>query len=454
MKENAPMIDAIAPQTASGPRGFALLKLLYGYYRDPLFTLADAARQYGDITLLKVGPYAVYQVAQPDHIKYILQDNNRNYRIGGAFDQTLPVTGRGIATSQGDQWLWARRMMQPLFVKGQIAAYAPLVTDATAAMLAGWAGKSRLNLYHELLALNHRILGRLLFNVDLAEHQATLKALAFAREYTNARINALVSIPAGWPTPRNRQFQRAVEHLDTFAYGLIRAARAQNREGNDLLSALLHLRDEKTGEGMTDTQLHDELMTLFFAAYEDPANALTWALGVLTHAPEMMARLRDEVDTVLGGRTPTYDDLAALPYTGAVVEETLRLYPPTWSLLRDVVEDDHIGGYAVTAGSSILINIHLAHRLPESWPNPETFQPERFLPENAAGRSRYAYLPFGGGPRQCIAAAFALMQMKLMLAMVVQHYSLEWASDYPMQPNATHSLRPAQDAAIRITVRR
>jgi cytochrome P450 len=271
------------------------------------------------------------------------------------------------------------------------------------------------------------------------------------RDYTNRRINALVTVPTRWPTPRNRRFWASVALLDEFAYRRIRAARKADQPSDDLLSLLMNVRDEKTGVGLSDEELHDELMTLFFAAYEDPANALSWALSLLTHHPDVEKRLRDEIDSTLGGRVPTYEDVSKLDYTGAVVDETLRLYPPTWSLLRDVVDEDIVGGYPIAAGSSILVNIHLAHRSPEVWPQPETFKPERFLPENSAGRPRYAFLPFGGGPRQCIAAALATMQLKLMLAQLIQSYRFEWASAYPPPADATHSLRPPRDIAVRVS---
>jgi cytochrome P450 len=259
-----------------------------------------------------------------------------------------------------------------------------------------------------------------------------------------------VTVPTRWPTPRNRHFWESVALLDEFAYRRIHTARQAHHPTDDLLSMLMKVRDEKTGVGLSDEELHDELMTLFFAAYEDPANALSWALALLTHQPEVEKRLREEIDSALAGRTPTYEDLSKLDYAGAVVDEALRLYPPTWSLLRDVVEDDVVGGYPIQAGSSILVNIHLAHRLPEFWEQPHVFNPDRFLPENSAGRPRYAFLPFGGGPRQCIAAALATMQLKLMLAQLIQTYRFEWVSVYPLKADATHSLRPPRDIAVRL----
>ncbi len=449
------MTDTLNTKNVSGPRGLDLLKTLLGYYRNPLDALARVAQEHGEISLLKVGSYTVYQISHPDHIKYVLQDNNRNYRMAGTFNQTRPVVGQGLSTNEGESWLLHRRLMQPLFGRGQVAIFAPLIAQATTSMLERWhadAGTGQpIALYPQLLALNHTILGKMLFDVDVMGADApVLAALSNVRDYTNRRINALVTVPTKWPTPRNHHFWESVALLDTFAYRRIRAARESMLQTDDLLSLLMNVRDEKTGLGLSDEELHDELMTLFFAAYEDPANALSWAISLLTHHPDVEKRLRAEIDSTLAGRAPTYEDMAKLDYTGAVVDETLRLYPPTWSLLRDVVDDDVVSGYPIAAGSSILVNIHLAHRSPEFWQQPDEFNPDRFLPENSVGRPRYAFLPFGGGPRQCIAAALATMQLKLMLVLLMQSYHFDWASAYPLQPDATHSLRPPRDIAVRV----
>ncbi|MBZ0289655.1 MAG: cytochrome P450 [Anaerolineae bacterium] len=238
------MIDVLHPRIPTGPRGLALLKLLADYYRNPLDALANVTAQYGEIVLFKVSSYTVYQIAQPDHIKHVLQDNNRNYRMSGSFDQTRPVVGHGLSTNEGDSWLFHRRLMQPLFGRGQVAVFAPMIAQATAAMFERWrasaaTGRS-LALYPELLALNHHILGKLLFNVDVTgADRRVLDALNFVRTYTNQRINTLVNVPSNWPTLRNRRFWESVNLLDDFAYGLIREARAGNRQTDDLLSMML-----------------------------------------------------------------------------------------------------------------------------------------------------------------------------------------------------------------------
>jgi cytochrome P450 len=445
-------LNTVPLKTAVGPRGLDLLKLVYHYYRDPLATLGDAAQKYGDITLFQVGPYTFHQITHPRHIQHVLQNNNRNYDIDDSYIEVEAVAGRGLATNRGDPWLWARRLMQPLFSRGQVSVFAPLMTCKTADLIERWSPAARegqvTNLYPDLLALNHHILGKLLFNADFTgENGSILEALRITRDYTNRRINALVTVPNRVPTQRNRQFWAAVETLDHFVYGLIAAARQKPAGESDLLSMMVNLRDEK-GVGMTDVQLHDELMTLFFVGYEDPANALAWTLALLMTHPEMMERVRTEIDSLLAGRAPTYFDLSNLTYTSAVIDEALRLYPPTWTILRDVVEDDVIEGYKLPKGSSILVNVYLTHRLTEFWENPDVFNPERFLPEQATSRPRYAYLPFGGGPRQCIGAALALMQIRLMLVLILQHYHLTPLDARMPRPGTNHSLRPAEDMAV------
>lgn len=442
-------------KTASGPQGLQFLRLIANFYADRLQTLSNVAAQHGSVVRFQLGSYAVHQIFHPDHIRYVLQDNNRNYRISGRFDETKPVVGRGLTTSDGDDWLWARRLMQPLFGKGQVAVFLPAIQQATEAMLERWSahGSSDLMLYPEMLSLNHIILGKILFNVQLdGADSPVLHALQIVREYSNQRISAIVTVPTKWPTPRNRRFWSAVEMLDNFAYDLIAAARKKDTPTDDMLSLLLRVRDEK-GVGMTDTQIHDELMTLFFAAYEDPANALFWALALLGDHPEVVTGLRAEIETVLGYRQPTFDDLPDLVLTHAVVEEALRLYPPAWSLMRDLIEDDTVGGYSMKAGGSVLINIYLAHRHPDFWEAPDEFRPERFLPQQTVNRPRFAYLPFGGGPHQCIAAALAIMQVKTILAMIIQRYHIEWVSPRPIRPVPNHSLRPDERVLVRLIPR-
>lgn len=447
-------------QVAPGPTGLKLILSLIGFYRDPLTMFTDLVGGYGDVARLALGPYRLYVVVQPAHVKQVLQDNNANYRIAGIFDETRPVVGQGLTTNNGDSWRRQRRLVQPGLHRQHIAAFADLITTATATLIERWRTPARsgvtFDIWPDLLQLNHRILGQVLFGIDLsaAVHAPTLAALETVRSVSVKRATALLKIPNSLPTPENLRFQRAVKLLDEFAYTLIRQHR-QAPPNNAVLSMLIVARDPvardpETDLAMSDRQLHDEIMTLFFAAYEDPANALAWAWYLLAGNPRVEQRLRTELAEVLQGRPPALSDLARLPYTTMVIDETLRLYPPTWGILRDVVADDEIGGYVIPAGSTVFIDSYLTHRLPTQWPNPEQFDPFRFAPEATANRPRYAYLPFGGGPRQCIGNALAMMEMQLVLTMLTQAYHFQLAPGFTVKQDARNSLRPHPGLWLRL----
>jgi cytochrome P450 len=249
----------------------------------------------------------------------------------------------------------------------------------------------------------------------------------------------------GIPARGKRQFQVARRELDRIVFQIIAEHQrqgAKESDGADLLSMLLGARDEETGNGMNDRQVHDEVITLLLAGHETTAVTLTWTWYLLSAHPDAERRLHEELDSVLGGRVPMPDDLAALPYTQMVVEEALRLYPPAWAILRRATGEDQIGPYRVPAGTSIFISPYAMHRHPAFWEDPDAFHPERFSPERSAGRPHFAYLPFGGGPRQCIGNTFALMEAQLVLATVAQRYQLRAVPGHVVEPNPLITLRP------------
>jgi cytochrome P450 len=251
-----------------------------------------------------------------------------------------------------------------------------------------------------------------------------------------------MALPACFPTPRNRQFRRALCELDTFVYRLIDERCQSQHRRDDLLSRLVAARDGETGERMPATQLRDEVMTLFVAGHTTVAATLSWTLYLLAQHPEVERTLQAELATVLEGRSPTARDLPRLAYTRMVIEEGLRLYPPTWLTARMPLEDDEIGGYRIPAQSVVLLSPYVLHRHPAFWEHPERFEPERFSPEQSARRPRFAYFPFGGGPRLCIGQSLAMMKMLLILAMVTQVYQLRLVPGHIVEPQARITLRP------------
>ncbi len=250
-------------------------------------------------------------------------------------------------------------------------------------------------------------------------------------------------MPPLWiPTPRNLAFKRARAELDRVVYDIIASRRRRHAPKGDLLDMLLAAREQGSGEGMTDRQLRDEVMTLLLAGHETTATTLTWTWYLLSKHPGAARKLRAELDVVLGGRLPGVGDLPALEYTQRVVRESMRLYPPVWVISRTAIEEDEIGGYTIPAGSILLLSQYAMHRHPDFWENPEGFDPDRFSPERSEGRHRYAYFPFGGGPRLCIGANLAMLETELILAILAQRYRLELLPGHPVEPEPLITLRP------------
>jgi len=395
----------------------------------------------------------VYLVSHPDLIKHILQDNNRNYHKSVGYEKTRPMLGYGLLTSEDDFWRRQRRLAQPAFHRKHISAFATTMTDATSQMLQRWQHHAEsgapFNAAAEMMRLTLTIVGRTLFNTDLSDEADKVgQALTIALEHTNRRMQSLFDLGEKLPTPENRRFNEAIKTLDEVVYGMIEERRRTNIDNGDLLSLLLHAQDEETGERMSDKQLRDEAMTIFLAGHETTANALAWTWYLLSKHPDVARRLRNELAAVLGGRTPTLDDLPNLVYTKMVLDEALRLYPPAWAIGRNSLAADKLGDYHLPANSIVVLSPYVTHRLPEFWPNPEGFDPERFRPEQAENRPRFAYFPFAGGPRLCIGNNFALMEMQLILAMIAQRYHLDLVPGHPIELEPMVTLRPRHGVLV------
>jgi cytochrome P450 len=444
-------------KAAPGPRGHLLLGSARDIQRDPLrFGLAMTQR-YGDIVRIRLLLWPAYLVNHPDGVKHVLQENQQNYNKDlYPYQIFKPLLGRGLVTNDGKSWLHQRRLMQPAFHRKRLAAFGSLMTDATVMMLDRWQDfaerAQQLDIAAEMLRLTLRIVGQALFNIDLSDETRIVgQALITVNKLLSDYIYAPFP-PLNVPTSRNRLIQTAFRTLDQVVQGIINQRRQQNMDTDDLLSMLLSVRDEETGQGMNDQQVRDEVMTLLIAGYETVSTALVWTWYLLSQYPEMEHRLHSELDIVLRGDQPTVEHLAVLTYTRMVIEEALRLYPPAWIFGRKAIAEDKIGGYFIPANSMILLSPYMTHRHPAFWEHPEVFDPERFTPERSAGRPHFAYFPFGGGPRMCIGSNFALMEMQLILATVAQHYKLRLVPGHTVEPEALLSLRPRY--GLRMTLHR
>jgi cytochrome P450 len=434
-----------------GPRGFPLVGVLPRAWPDPLQYLLDAACHYGDVVQLRLGPSRVYLLSHPDDIQYVLQDNARNYRKSSRIKRIRPLFGNGLSTSEGEVWRRQRRLMQPAFQPQRLAPSVAGMSEMITTLLERWrplaAHGHPLDMAAEMTALTQRMMGMTLFRTDLGrEVEDVSRAMAVVEEELNRRVWALLDVPLWIPTRRHRRLRYALRTLDQVVDRL-RAAHHGDDSG-DLLSMLMKARDPGTGEGMNETQWRDEVLTLLFAGHATTAAALAWTWALLAQHPHVQARLHREVVAVLGGRAPTATDLPHLLYTKMVIEEALRLYPPTWITARTPLQADDIGGYAIPAGAVVLLSPYVMHRHPRFWEAPTVFDPERFTPARSVGRPRYAYFPFGGGPRRCLGEHFALQEAQLIVAMVAQTYRLQLVPGHPVIPQPLLALRPRDGVRV------
>jgi len=434
-------------KTAPGPRGYPIIGNLPHMLRNPLQFLTNTVRQYGEVVHLgAMGPQQLYLVAHPDHVKYILQENNQNYTKGENFKAIKLIIGDGLAVNEGEAWRRERRLMQPTFHRQRVGALVNLMTQTISQMLDNWRtiepGKP-LDVFAQMMQLAQTILLKSLFSINSSDEINDLnQAWDTAYEYLSSQLWAVFKLPLWVPTPKNRRFQQAMQTLDTAVYRIIQERRQSNNVPDDLLSMLMDAYDEESGQGLSDKQLRDEIMAIFTGGFETSAAVLSWTWYLLSQHPNVERQLQEELVRVLGGRTPTLEDLPNLKYTRMVLEESMRLYPGAWVFTRTNLHDDEIGGYHIPAHSVIMISPYVTHRLPAFWENPEDFNPERFTKEKVASRPRYAYYPFGGGPRQCIGEIFAMTEMQLIIAIVAQQYRLHLVPGHPVEEEPMFTLRP------------
>jgi cytochrome P450 len=395
----------------------------------------------------------VLVVWQPEHVKHVLQDRHPIYTKESLDYRVLKrFLGEGLVTSDGALWLRQRRLMQPAFHRTSIADFAALMVERTRALLKDWDGPARfrrpVNVYHEMRRLSLDIATRALFGVDVHDdarrvgHTFAILSEALAENLYSPFF--FLFLHPVLPTPSNRRARAAVRALDDIVGSIIARRRARgSAAGDDLLSLLLHARDEEAdGAGMDDRQVRDEVMTVLLAGHETTAATLSWTWYLLDRHRDVAERLRSEIRGALGDRDPTVEDLPQLEGATRVIEEAMRLYPPAWIITRVAKEEDEIGGYRVAPRTIVTLSPYLTHHSKEVWPEPERFDPDRFTAERSAERPRFAYFPFAGGPRQCIGSEFALTEATLVLATIIRRYRLELASQREVVPQPVTTLRP------------
>src|SRR5215467_2416989 len=439
--------DKFPPGPYTGLKGWSFRAL----NQSPLEMFTELAR-YGDIVGIRVVNFRNIFVNHPDLIEEVLVGHTRRYYKGRVLRANRHVFGEGLLTSEGDFWLRQRRLVQPAFHRARIAAYAETMVEYAQQMLESWRGGEERDVHQEMMRLTLRIVAKTLFDADVAsDAQEVGKSLELLLEL-GANFRRTLFVPHWVPTPTNLRIKREIAYIESILYRIIGERRASGRDTGDLLSMLLHTQDED-GSRMTDKQLRDETITLFLAGHETTAASLSWTWWLLGQNPRVEAKLHAELDAALGGRSPSFDDLAKLPYTANVITESMRLYPPAWGLARVVVEDHELGGYPVRKGMGVAMAQWVVHRDPRWYDAPEEFRPERWEDDLLKRIPRFAYFPFGGGPRQCIGNSFAVMEATLILATVAQKFRLRLVPDHPVVPLASITLRPRYGVRVALESR-
>jgi len=439
-----------------GPRGHFLVGSGPEFGRDQLGFYTACARDYGDLVPIRLGPRRALLVYHPDAIEEVLVARSRDFvKSPGVRLLLRRLVGNGLFLAEGEFWLRQRRLVQPAFHRQRIGGYGEVMTSYTARRLAGWKDGDVLDVHAEMMTLTQIIVAKTLFDADVTDESysiaQTSNVLAAA---FGARIRSVVQFIPDWvPTPTNLRAGRALRHLDQVVHRMVAARRRVGEDRGDLLSMLLQAQDADDGRRMSDEQVRDEVMTLFMAGHETTAVALSWTWYLLAAHPDVEAGLVEELRRVLGDRPPTVADLPNLKYADMIVSESMRLYPPAYALARQAVNTTEVAGHSLAPGMVVIMPAWVVHRDPRWFEDPEAFRPERWAGDRARRLPRFAYFPFGGGPRQCIGNAFATMEAVLLLCTIAQRFRLAMEPGQRVAPAPYITLRPEPGPRMRLARR-
>ena len=417
---------------------------------DPLAVYTRWARDFGDIFYYRAGWIHVYFLNHPDLIESVLISQSQNFAKDKVIQNSRWFLGQGLLTSEGAEWRQQRRLCQPAFHRERLSSYGRTMSAYAEEMLAGWPQGEVRDIHQEMMQLTMRIVAKVLFSVEVSEDaQKVAAALNLLMRHTSGFRMIMPPPLRHLPLPALVRAKRAVRELDEIVNRIIRQRRASGEDTGDLLSMLMAARDED-GSAMTDRQLRDEIMTFLLAGHETTAVSLSWTWYLLSEHPEVAQKLRQELNDVLGGRTPQLEDLARLPYTDKVVKESMRLYPPAWSLARTAAKEMEIAGYRLPVGANVVMSPWIIHRDPRFFEDPDQFKPDRWTAQTTQQLPRFAYFPFGGGPRLCIGASFAMMEANLLVATIAQRFQLHLVPGHPVDPLPGITLRPRHGMRMQI----
>lgn len=432
-----------APAVPPGPKGHPILGVMREFNRDILGFIRHC-HDYGDVVRARFFYVTGYFLFSPEDIEYILSTNAKNFikpmTLRSNFFSRL--LGNGLLTSEGEFWRRQRRLAQPAFHRQRISAYGDVMVEFTERMICSWQPGETRDIHRDMMKLTLEIVARTLFNADVSgDTDRVGKILSELVKPFASQATLKWILDNRLPTPAHFRFHRTVRQIDEIVYRIIAERRASGRDEGDLLSMMLQAQDED-GSQMTDAQLRDEVMTLFLAGHETTALTLSWSWYLLGLNPETEAKFHAELDEVLAGRRPTFADLPQLKYTEKIAKESMRLYPPAFGVGREAIADCEIGGFRIPAGAQIFAFQWVTQRDPRYFEAPDKFDPDRWTEEFVSQLPKYAYFPFGGGPRACIGNTFAMMETILALATIGQKFRLRLAPDHKVELMPAMSLRP------------
>ena len=438
------MATILAQRTShppSPPRFYRMRR----YASDPHIFMHELVSEYGDFMCWR-GFFDFYMVNHPDYVRRVLSQSYRHFSKKLLDYRVLAqVMGNGLVSNDGPHWVKQRKLMQPLFSNRNVNSFDQTINALTGTLMEQWSGRvagEPIWVDREMGKLTFQIVGATLFGSDIEQYADEVAGILEVVNLQTREMRAIMSLYPWIPTPYNLKWRKATKRLDKIVYGMIASRRREGTQGVDMLDRLIGARDEDTGEGMDEKQIRDEVVTLMLAGHETSANALAWTLYLLATHANVEQRLAEELAAQLDGAPADAGALAQVPYLKQVVQESMRLYPPVWAIARRSEQTEEFGDYTLPTRAYVGVVPYALHRHPEFWPDPARFDPERFEPNRGDSRHSYCYLPFAAGPRTCIGAGMAMLEIQLVLAQIVQRFKVHTVPGHPIETVAKVTLKP------------
>jgi len=446
------MTSASNAKLPPGQKGNLLFDKDRSFRTDLLGFMVRSVRQYNGISRRKVGFHYYVNITNPDYVEHVFM--NRDIYVKGRDNKNLQfLLGNGLLTSEGEFWMKQRRLMQPIFHKQRLQGFVQKIAESTTAMITDWTQRSGTltDLHSDMTKLTLEIISQTMMSTEVkGDFEQLSDALEYVMKGMIGRTSSLLRLPYWLPLPQHITMKKNRKLMDDTVAKIIAERRASTEHFDDLLSMLLEVEDTDTKERMSDTQIRDEVITIYLAGHETTANAMAFTFYLLAKHPDAAQRIAAEVKQVFGEGAITYEALNKLEFTTMVIKESMRLFPPAWAITREVAKDDVIDGYLLKKGDSVVMSPYIIQRQEQYWEEPEAFKPERFAADKAKSIHRYAYFPFGGGARLCIGNNFAMMEMQIILAMVCGKFNFTIPESFKFELEALVTLRPKNGVQVRV----